>query len=93
MYVQNRLHEPISEKLGDDADESFLRLCRDAPEVSTLHGVQSIGDTMFNGLQIKQLMAELSRLPEKKKTDVIRRVAEMAQEAAACRGYLYISGD
>ncbi|MEU6182579.1 hypothetical protein [Streptomyces coeruleorubidus] len=93
IYVQNRLHEQISEKIGDDADGSFLRVCREAPEDSVLHGVQSIGDTMFNELQIKQLVVELSRLPEEGKTDVIRRVAEMAQEAAAYRGYLYISGD
>jgi hypothetical protein len=93
IHIQNQLHEQISEKVGDDVDESFMRVCRDAPEDSALHGVQSIGDTMFNELQLKQLVAELSRLPEEKKTDVIRRVAEMAQEAAACRGYLYISGD
>ncbi|MFH9892399.1 hypothetical protein [Streptomyces luteogriseus] len=93
IYVQNPLHEQISPKVGDDADGSFLRICREAPKNSTLHGVQSIGDTMFNELQIKQLVVELSRLPEEKKTGVIRRVVEMAQEAAACRGYLYISGD
>jgi len=93
IYVENRLHERISEKIGDDAEESFLRACREAPESSTLHGVQSVGDTMFNELQTKQLVAELSRLPEEKRTDVVRRVTEMAQEAAGCRGYLCISGD
>ncbi|GGZ90864.1 hypothetical protein ACFOOM_04995 [Streptomyces echinoruber] len=93
IHVRNRLHVRVSERIGDDADGSFLKACREAPEDSHLHGVQSVGDTMFNELQAAHLVAELGGLAEEKQTDVIRRVAKMAQEAAACRGYLYISGD
>jgi hypothetical protein len=93
IYLENRLHERISEKTEDDAEESFLSACREAPEGSALRGVQTVGDTMFNELQLKQFVDELNQLPEEKMTAVIRRVAEMAEQAASCRGYLYISGD
>jgi uncharacterized ferredoxin-like protein len=93
VHLENRLHERVSERIGDDADEGFLSACRQAPEGSVMRGVQSVGDTMFNELQAKQLVAELNQLPEEKKTGVIRQVAETARQAASCRGYLYISGD
>ncbi|GGL68188.1 hypothetical protein GCM10010129_09430 [Streptomyces fumigatiscleroticus] len=93
IYLQNSLHKQISEKVGDDTDQSFLSLCRKAPKNSVLWGVQAIGDTMFNELQCRYLVVELSRVPEGSRTQVIRRVTELARQAASCHGYLYISGD
>ncbi|MEV7191203.1 hypothetical protein AB0N81_05250 [Streptomyces sp. NPDC093510] len=93
IHVQNRSHERVSEKLGDDIDESFLSACHAAPDGSVMSGVFSVGDTMFNELQLPQLAEELNQLPEELRTDTTRRVAEMARRAATLRGYLFISGD
>ncbi|GGV70544.1 hypothetical protein GCM10010277_81620 [Streptomyces longisporoflavus] len=93
IHVQNQSHERVSEKLGDDIDESFLSACHAAADGSVMSGVFSVGDTMFNELQLPQFARELNELPEEQKTDTIRRVADMAQQAAALRGYLFISGD
>lgn len=93
IHLQNSLHERVSEKIGDDTDQSFLSLCREAPGNSVLRGVQAIGDTMFNEQQCRHLVAELSGLPEERRTQVVRQVTEMARQAASCHGYLYISGD
>ncbi|MGP2441170.1 hypothetical protein [Streptomyces sp. JW3] len=93
IHLQNSRHERVSDTIGDDFEGSFLLLCRQAPESSVLHGVQTIGDTMFNELQCQRLAAELSSLPETHRTQVIRRVMEMAQQAASYRGYLYVTGD
>jgi hypothetical protein len=93
IYLRDSLHQRISEKVGDDTDQSFLSLCREASGNSVLRGVQSIGDTMFNEIQCRRLVAELDRLPDRDRTPVVRRVAEMARQAVSCRGYLYISGD
>ncbi|MFK0117146.1 hypothetical protein [Streptomyces sp. NPDC090994] len=93
IHLQNSQHERVSEKVGDDPTGSFLLLCREAPENSVLHGVQAIGDTMFNELQCQRLVAELSALPETRLTQVVRRVMEMARQAASCHGYLYFTGD
>ncbi|MCC3770025.1 hypothetical protein [Streptomyces sp. UNOC14_S4] len=93
LYVENRLHERISELVGDDAEASFMAACQVAPEGSVMSSVQRYGDTMLNEVQLGWFVTELSRLPEGKKTDVIRQVMTMAQEAASRHGYLYISGD
>ncbi|MFF0465664.1 hypothetical protein [Streptomyces mexicanus] len=93
IHLQNSLHERISEKVGDDLNQSFLSLCREAPESSVLRGVQAIGDTMFNELQCRRLVDELTRIPEASRLPVIRRVMELALQASSCHGYLYISGD
>jgi hypothetical protein len=93
IYLQNSRHERMSEKIEDDSDRSFLSLCREAPENHVLRGVQEIGDTMFNELQCRRLQDELSRVPEGNRTQVVRRVTEMARQAASGHGYLYIAGD
>ncbi|MGW6274426.1 MULTISPECIES: hypothetical protein [unclassified Streptomyces] len=92
IYGENRVHERIA-CVGDDLDESFLSACHAAPDGSVLSGVFSVGDTMFNERQLEQFAAELDRLPEERKTDTTRQVADMARRAAASRGYLFISGD
>ncbi|MFG2653403.1 hypothetical protein [Streptomyces sp. NPDC048436] len=93
IHVRNRSHERVSEKRGDDVDESFLSACHAAPDGSVMSGVLSVGDTMFNELQLPQLAVELDGLPEERKTDTTRQVADMARRAATLRGYLFISGD
>ncbi|MGW6054496.1 hypothetical protein [Streptomyces sp. NPDC055189] len=93
IHVQNRSHERVSEKLGDDIDESFLSACQAAPDGSVMSGVFSVGDTMFNELQLGQFADELNQLPDERKTVTTRQVADMARRAAALHGYLFISGD
>ncbi|MFH8606266.1 hypothetical protein ACH4D5_02065 [Streptomyces sp. NPDC018029] len=92
IYLENGTRERMA-RVGDDPDESFLTACHAAPDGSVMSGVFSVGDTMFNELQLPRLAEELNQLPEELKTDTTRRVAEMAQRAAALRGYLFISGD
>ncbi|WP_372409668.1 hypothetical protein [Streptomyces luteireticuli] len=93
IFLENQQHERISEKVGDDAAESFTSACQAAPEGSIMRGVQRYGDTMLNKLQLERFVRELHQLPEEQKTEVIRHVTEMAQQAAACGGYMYFSGD
>ncbi|MEI5097774.1 hypothetical protein RB200_02800 [Streptomyces sp. PmtG] len=93
IYVENRLHERGSATVGDDAEDSFMSACRAAPEGSVMSGVQSYGDTMLNQLQLVQFIVELERLPREKKTGAVFQVAELARQAVASGGYLYVSGD
>ncbi len=92
IYLEDGAHERVA-RVGDDLDESFLSACHAAPQGSVMSGVFSLGDTMFNELQLPRLAEELNQLPEELKTETTRRVAEMAQRAATLRGYLFISGD
>ncbi|GAA2929602.1 hypothetical protein GCM10020221_26760 [Streptomyces thioluteus] len=93
IFLENRQHERISEIVGDDAEESFVSACEAAPVGSVMRGVQRYGDTMLNELQLRRFVRELLQLPDEKKTELICRVTEMAQQAAACGGYLFFSGD
>ncbi|MFF1692057.1 hypothetical protein ACFVXC_00250 [Streptomyces sp. NPDC058257] len=92
IYLENGAHERV-EHVGDDLNESFLSACQASADGSVMRGVFSVGDTMFNERQLEQLARELDQLPEERKTDTTRQVADMARRAAALRGYLFISGD
>ncbi|MFF1692027.1 hypothetical protein ACFVXC_00085 [Streptomyces sp. NPDC058257] len=92
IYLENEAHERIA-YVGDDPDESFIAVCREASEGSWLATVNPWGDTMFNVPQLEQFVGELIQIPEEQKSAVIRQVADMAQKAVLLRGYLFISGD
>ncbi|MFE6160616.1 hypothetical protein ACFQ7F_17095 [Streptomyces sp. NPDC056486] len=92
IYLETGAHERVAH-VSDDLDESFLSACHAAPEGSVMSGVFYVGDTMFNELQLEQFARELGQIPEERKTDTIRQVADMARRAAALHGYVFIAGD
>ncbi|KNB50983.1 hypothetical protein [Streptomyces caatingaensis] len=92
VYLENRLHERIAH-VCDDADESFIEACKDAPDGSFMRMVHPWGDTMFNELQLEPFLQELRETPDERRTVAISKVIDLAEQAIARHGYLYFVGD
>ncbi|WP_329614972.1 hypothetical protein OG244_19230 [Streptomyces brevispora] len=92
IYVRDVRRDQI-EFIGDDAEESFGKMCRTAPETSLRRGVMQHGETMFNSYQLYRLVEELTALPPNEVTPKIQQVLQAAQLAIRKSGYLYFVGD
>ncbi|WP_194836795.1 hypothetical protein [Nocardia sp. XZ_19_369] len=78
---------------GDDAEESFLRMCQAAPDDTLRRGVVKHGRTMFNPVQLRRFVAELEALPAAERTPVVREVEAAAHLAIRSSGCLLIVGE
>ncbi|KUF16029.1 hypothetical protein [Streptomyces silvensis] len=79
--------------LTDDADDSFRKMCQEAPADALRRGVMQHGHTMFNSLQLHRLVDELEGLRSEEVTPAVRDVLEAARQAIRKSGYLYFTGD
>ncbi|MEV6553188.1 hypothetical protein AB0M57_31460 [Streptomyces sp. NPDC051597] len=92
IYVEDPWRGRLSE-FADDAAESFMRLCQDAPEETLRRGINRYGETLFNVIQTRPLLRELEALPEDAKTPVVHQVIAGAKQAIERLGYLHFVGD
>ncbi|MEU7151265.1 hypothetical protein AB0B15_25055 [Streptomyces sp. NPDC045456] len=79
--------------LTDDADDSFRKMCQEAPADALRRGVLQHGHTMFNSLQLRRLVDELEGLRSEEMTPAISAILEAAKQAIRKSGYLYFIGD
>ncbi|MFI5673637.1 hypothetical protein [Streptomyces cellulosae] len=92
IYVRDVRRDQV-DVIGDDAEDSFGRMCRTAPETSLRRGVMQFGDTMFNSSQLYRFVEELESLSPDEMTPAIRCVLDAARLAIRRSGYLYFVGD
>lgn len=92
VRIENQNHEEV-ERVFDDAEGSFAKICQFAPESSVRRGILPWLDTMLNAYQLGVLVRELESLPGDQATAAISRVIDAAERAIRLRGYLYFIGD
>jgi hypothetical protein len=98
IRVQTVAHN-IIRTLGDDAEGTFMALCRSAVgSSSTLGFIAPYSDTMFNAYQLKQFVVEVDAAAQgaslsKEQLAHLAMIRDAAEEAIRRNGYLYIVGD
>ncbi|MCL7377011.1 hypothetical protein [Streptomyces sp. 35G-GA-8] len=92
IYVEDLWRGRMS-AFTDDEEASFMRVCESAPEESLRFGVNKYGETLFNSIQLRQLVKELESLPEDDRTPVVQQVVDGARQAIHRTGYLHFIGD
>jgi hypothetical protein len=92
IRVENQIHQEV-DRIYDDVEDSFAKICLSAPECSVRRGITPVLDTMLNPYQLGILVKELESLPDNRTTEVVARVTDAAQRAIRLQGYLYFLGD
>ncbi|MFD2421862.1 hypothetical protein [Amycolatopsis pigmentata] len=92
IRIENQNHDEV-ERVVDDVEGSFARICQSAPETSMRRGILPWLDTMLNPYQLGVLVRELESLPGDQTTAAVSRVIDAAERAIRLRGYLYFIGD
>ncbi|MGW0396057.1 hypothetical protein ACWDYJ_35390 [Streptomyces sp. NPDC003042] len=92
VNVEDLWHGKL-DTFGDDAEGSFMALCRTMPEDTLCSGVSPYGETLFNSVQLRRLVRELQNLPDHLTSPVVGKVIEGALQAIPRTGYLRVIGD
>jgi hypothetical protein len=93
VFPEDQIHRRSDADL--QAGEWVTRLLAVAPPAGILAGVHPWGDTMFNGVQLNQLLAELDgiRVENPDLAEAVDGLKAVAHAAVRRRGYLWLSGD
>ncbi|MEV7565458.1 hypothetical protein [Streptomyces tanashiensis] len=91
VHVEDLWHGRL-DSFCDDAENSFMTLCRRMPKDSLCSGVSPYGETLFNSIQLKRLVQELDD-PDHLANPVVAKVIEGALRAIPRTGYLRFIGD
>ena len=98
FFVEDEMHGRIR-RFADDAENSFLNLCRKAAADGSvvMDVIDPYTDTMLNYIQLDRLIAELAKTLDGPLAPNVRTIAQevhkAAQEAREISGYLFIQGD
>ncbi|TBO56681.1 hypothetical protein EYS09_26650 [Streptomyces kasugaensis] len=92
IHIKGLTFEEV-DSFTDDANDSFRRMCHNAPWESLRSGVSQFGYTVFNTTQLHRLIEELESLPESEITPIVRKVIDAAQQTIRRSGYLHFIGD
>ncbi|GAA2350891.1 hypothetical protein [Streptomyces violaceusniger] len=93
VYIENQVHD--RSQAGPEAGDWLASLLPFATEGGQLYGVFEYGDTMFNIVQLRQLLGELEKIaiavPGTK--PAVAGLTDLIDAVIRRRGYLWISGD
>ena len=93
LKVENQIHDVI--RLITKPITELRTFCVKLPESNLLRGIDPWGDTYFNEVQLRYVLAELPALSEKypEHEEMLQVIGEAAEEAIMARGYLKFVGD
>ncbi|MFC9706350.1 hypothetical protein ACFTWD_37315 [Streptomyces sp. NPDC056943] len=83
----------IQSVFEDDAEESLLHFCEEAPDTAVRWGVSPYGETLFNSQQAYQLLREIEQIPVERRTPVLRLLRDGTRWVHRRSGYLQFVGD
>lgn len=94
IFRENQIHERVY--VGAATSQQLSSVLEKArPAHGLLAGVHPYGDTMFNSMQLSQVLQELETLAESFPDlgAAVATLKDLMQEVISDRGYLWLSGD